>query len=114
MELNGTMSEEERKKFDVVDDLKKAVFNLRTEIESKDKKHASLIKMASKNLAQLAVQASRITELEGQRDELVEACKELIIESANNITNEGRDGIEANKDDIDLIEKVTGEIWQEI
>ena len=56
----------------------------------------------------------RITELEAQRDELVEACKELIIESANNITNEGRDGIEANKDDIDLIEKVTGKIWQEI
>ena len=54
------------------------------------------------------------TELEAQRDELVEACKELIIESANNITNEGRDGIEANKDDIDLIEKVTGKIWQEI
>ena len=56
----------------------------------------------------------RITELEAQRDELVEACKELIIESANNITNEGRDGIEANKADIDLIEKVTGKIWQEI
>jgi len=63
MELKEAMTEEERKKFDVVEDLKIAVFNLRTEIESKNKKHAALVKMASKNLAQLAKQASRITEL---------------------------------------------------
>ena len=72
------MTEEERKKFDVVDDLKRAVFNLRTEIESKDKKHASLVKMASKNLAQLCKQAGRITELEAQRDELLKTADEML------------------------------------
>ena len=72
------MTEEERKKFDVVDDLKRAVFNLRTEIESKGKKHASLIKMASKNLAQLCKQAGHITELEKQRDELEDTLKEQV------------------------------------
>lgn len=56
----------------------------------------------------------RITELGAQRDELVEACKELTIESANNITNEGKDGIGANKANIELIERITDKIWQEI
>ncbi len=77
--------------------------------------HFRKVKLSPGSTAEAAIILDdRITELEGQRDELVEACKELIVESANNITNEGRDGIEANKDDIDLIEKVTGEIWQEI
>ena len=57
---------------------------------------------------------SEFDEVETQRDELVEACKELTIESANNITNEGQDGIGANKDNIELIERITGKIWQEI
>ena len=57
---------------------------------------------------------SEFDEVERQRDELVEACKELTIESANNITNEGQDGIGANKDNIELIERITGKIWQEI
>ena len=57
---------------------------------------------------------NRITELEAQRNELLEACKELTIESANYITNKGHDGIEANSDNIHLIERITGKIWQDI
>ena len=56
----------------------------------------------------------RITELEGQRNELVAACKELTIESANHITNEGHDGIELNSANIRLIERITGQAWSEI
>jgi len=72
MELKQTkkdrkISRKDKKQWAVVDDLKHAVWLLKIEIEDKDRKHKSLIKMASKNLAQLAKQAGRITELEAER-----------------------------------------------
>jgi len=73
MELKKT--KKDKKQWAVVDDLKQAVWLLKIEIENKDREHKSLIKMASKNLAQLSKQAARITELEAQRDELLIVCK---------------------------------------
>ena len=115
MELKQTkkdrkISRKDKKQWAVVDDLKHAVWLLKIEIEDKDRKHKSLIKMASKNLAQLAKQAGRITELEAERDELVEALLAFALKISPSTPVFPREWLQAIK----LISAIKGKPWEEI